>query len=261
MPLQRWIWLYGLAVLPLLAGCGQQQAAGSADALASRPIVISSLPTATPGPAGSAGASAQPATTGGGPLPANAPVPGTSSQAAPQAGGAPAANGANPPPYAAPTTLTDAALATQVAPQFAAAATATALAAPPTYAANPGSNQPSGGGGGAAPVAPTPTVSNFAAVTVTDNGFSPASVTISQGGTVRWTDTGQKVHSAAGMPGTSPIAPGVAFNTGGFGPNQSASLVFPNQGTFTYTSDIDCLHGNNNPQFGCNQTFTVNVVA
>jgi plastocyanin len=107
-----------------------------------------------------------------------------------------------------------------------------------------------------APAAPS---SQSATVSVNDQSFSPASVTIKVGGSVTWTDNGSQVHSASAEPGVGPIAPGVIFDTGGFAPGQSVSLTFQTAGTYAYSSAPDCLNGSSIPQFSCSQSFTVVV--
>ena len=98
-----------------------------------------------------------------------------------------------------------------------------------------------------------------ASVSVTDQGFSPTTVTIRVGGNVTWTDNGSQVHSASAEPGVGPIAPGVIFDTGGFSPGQSAGLIFQTAGTYAYSSAPDCLNGSSIPQFNCGQSYTVVV--
>jgi plastocyanin len=95
------------------------------------------------------------------------------------------------------------------------------------------------------PVASAATVQANATITINDQGISPASVTIAQGGSVTFQNNGGNVHSA-----TSGSAP-ISFDTGGLGPGQSASFSFPLPGTYTYTSAPDCLGGNSTPNFNC----------
>lgn len=107
-----------------------------------------------------------------------------------------------------------------------------------------------------AAAAPSP---QSASVSVTDQGFSPTTVTIKAGGSVTWTDNGSQVHSASAVAGVGPIAPGVVLDTGGFAPGQSAGLIFQTAGTYAYSSAPDCLNGSSIPQFNCGQSYTVVV--
>jgi plastocyanin len=111
----------------------------------------------------------------------------------------------------------------------------------------------------AVPVAQASANPQAPTVSVNDVGFTPATVTVNAGGMVMWTDTGQQVHSASATPGVGPIGPGVVFDTGGFAPGQTASLVFLSPGTYSYSSAPDCLNGNSNPLFGCAKPYTVVV--
>ena len=92
-----------------------------------------------------------------------------------------------------------------------------------------------------------------ASVTISDAGFSPASVALEVGGTVTWVNRGSVVHTAS-----STSAPAV-FNTGGLGPNQSDSATLTVPGTYHYSSATDCLNGNSNPAFACSASYTVVV--
>jgi plastocyanin len=91
-------------------------------------------------------------------------------------------------------------------------------------------------------------------VTITDSGISPASVTIPVGGSVTWTNKGNRTHTADSTGGPS------AFNTAGIGPGSSATLVFTVPGLYAYTSGADCLHGVYFETFTCGN-YTVAVLA
>lgn len=98
------------------------------------------------------------------------------------------------------------------------------------------------------------TVSTTATVTMTDNGFSPAGVTIPLGGTVVWRNQGNKTHSAATVGG----AP-TTFSTPGVGPGQTASVVFTIPGNYYYTSAADCVPSLS-PVFPCTISYLVTVL-
>jgi plastocyanin len=65
-----------------------------------------------------------------------------------------------------------------------------------------------------------------ATVSMGDNFFSPASVSIATGDTVTWTNNGQAPHSATADDGS--------FDTGVFNSGQSRSHTFSRAGTFSY---------------------------
>ncbi|HEX6511217.1 MAG TPA: cupredoxin domain-containing protein [Chloroflexota bacterium] len=98
-------------------------------------------------------------------------------------------------------------------------------------------------------------------VTVDDKGFSPPVVNVKAGQAVTWFNQGSVAHTASAAPGTGQVATGIIFDTRGFSPGQSVSLVFQNPGTYAYTSATDCLNGNNNPQFACGKSYLVIVSA
>ncbi|HLG72919.1 MAG TPA: hypothetical protein VK009_21070 [Chloroflexota bacterium] len=93
-----------------------------------------------------------------------------------------------------------------------------------------------------------------ASVTITDTGISPASVTIPQGGSVTWTNKGNRTHTADSTGGPS------TFNTAGIGPGSSATLVFTVPGLYAYTAGTDCLHGVYIETFTCGD-YTIAVLA
>ena len=65
-----------------------------------------------------------------------------------------------------------------------------------------------------------------ASVSVGDNFYSPASVTVNVGDTVSWKNDGAAQHSATADDGS--------FDTGVFGPGSSRSHTFNSAGTFSY---------------------------
>jgi LPXTG-motif cell wall-anchored protein len=65
-----------------------------------------------------------------------------------------------------------------------------------------------------------------ALVSVGDNFYSPATVSIAVGDTVTWRNNGQAQHSATASNGS--------FDTGVFGAGQSRSHTFNTAGTFSY---------------------------
>ena len=65
-----------------------------------------------------------------------------------------------------------------------------------------------------------------ASVSIGDNFYTPASVSIAVGDTITWTNNGQAQHSATADDGS--------FDTGVFGPGGSRSHTFSKPGTFSY---------------------------
>ncbi len=79
-------------------------------------------------------------------------------------------------------------------------------------------------------------VSASATVSMGDNFYSPASVSIAAGDTVTWNNNGQAPHSATADNGS--------FDTGVFNSGQSRSETFNSAGTFTYFCTIHAnMHG------------------
>jgi plastocyanin len=82
------------------------------------------------------------------------------------------------------------------------------------------------------PVSP-PEAATTAHVSIVDFGFSPATITVSAGATVTWTNTGQSIHSVtsdASAFDSSPTCPtGSCIN-----PGASYSHLFTAAGTFAY---------------------------
>jgi plastocyanin len=72
------------------------------------------------------------------------------------------------------------------------------------------------------------TVSNTAAVDVMDNFFTPATVTITAGGTVTWTWRGGNPHSVTNKTGSTETY------DSGITPSGSFSHTYPTAGTFNY---------------------------
>lgn len=101
-----------------------------------------------------------------------------------------------------------------------------------------------------------PVLADNASVNITDTGFDPPTVTITVGGTVSWTNTGTKVHTA-----TSERAP-VPFDTGGLGNGQAFPINFTVPGTYSYTSATDCTNagGGQGAGFNCGTVGTVIVI-
>ncbi len=89
---------------------------------------------------------------------------------------------------------------------------------------------------------------------MTDTGFNPAAVSIPVGGSVTWKNTGSITHNATSVGG----APST-FNTGGVGPGESVTLVFPAAGSYFYTSGTDCLYNASSPGFPCSVSYLVTV--
>jgi hypothetical protein len=77
---------------------------------------------------------------------------------------------------------------------------------------------------------PPPPPPNFANVEILDNLFSPTSVTIAAGGTVRWTNNGAAVHNSTSATGL--------WSSGNLNPTQIFERSFPTAGTFSYTCTL-----------------------
>jgi plastocyanin len=97
---------------------------------------------------------------------------------------------------------------------------------------------------------------NNGSVTISDAGFDPPIATINVGGTITWTNTGTKVHTASSITGPVP------FNTGGLGNGQAFPINFTVPGTYRYTSATDCVNsgGGQGPGFDCGTVASVVVV-
>ncbi|GEM_PF-480591 len=90
-------------------------------------------------------------------------------------------------------------------------------------------------------------------IRITDSGFDPPDARVAIGGTVTWTNDGSTVHSVREAPGT-----GLGINSGGLAHGQSYKVTFTRPGTYFYTSEVNCLNGNNPRGFNCDvATLTV----
>ncbi|HWK11921.1 MAG TPA: plastocyanin/azurin family copper-binding protein [Vicinamibacterales bacterium] len=78
-------------------------------------------------------------------------------------------------------------------------------------------------GSNKSPNSPTPTTANAA---ITGSGFTPATIDISVGSTVVWTNNDTVPHSV--------VADGGQFNSGTIGPGAKYSYAFPAAGNFPY---------------------------
>jgi LPXTG-motif cell wall-anchored protein len=79
---------------------------------------------------------------------------------------------------------------------------------------------------GTKPAKPKAIAAASSSVTIADFSFAPASITISQGDTVTWTNNGPTPHSATATNGS--------FDTGIFPEGQSRTHTFNEAGTFSY---------------------------
>ena len=85
-------------------------------------------------------------------------------------------------------------------------------------------------------------------INITKSGFEPPVATVALGGSVTWVNLDNTAtHTATTTGGGNPQP----FDTGGLGPGLNASFGFSQQGTYTYTSTIDCLNGASTPGFSC----------
>lgn len=107
----------------------------------------------------------------------------------------------------------------------------------------------------AAPPTPTPTPTPSAApqgvvsngtIDISDSGFSPRSLTVTLGGNVTWTNHGANVHTVSGRAAGLP-----ALDSGGLSQGQTWNSSFSTPGTYSYTSETDCLDGNRVLGFDC----------
>ena len=64
-----------------------------------------------------------------------------------------------------------------------------------------------------------------------NNSFSPASITISKGTTIKWTNKESVVHTVTSGPQGSPSG---MFDSGNLGKDQTFSFKFDSAGTFSY---------------------------
>ena len=79
-----------------------------------------------------------------------------------------------------------------------------------------------GGSSAGPPPAPDVSIHNFS--------FSPQSLRVMAGSTVRWTNNDGSVHTATAATG--------GFDTGNIAPGQSATIAFTTPGTFAYRCNI-----------------------
>jgi plastocyanin len=63
-------------------------------------------------------------------------------------------------------------------------------------------------------------------VTIRDNQFSPQTVIIARGSTVRWSNNGSNIHTS--------VSDGGHWSSGNLSPAQTHSHTFANSGTFPY---------------------------
>ncbi len=108
---------------------------------------------------------------------------------------------------------------------------------------------------------PTPTATAVpgpvysANVRIDDRGMSPRALTVYLGGYVWLVNAGYNVHTA-----TFPSFAGFSgWDSGGLSTGQGGKFVASQLGTFTFTSEPDCLDGNHNPPFDCGP-YTVTVI-
>lgn len=95
-------------------------------------------------------------------------------------------------------------------------------------------------------------LADSSSVTISDNGFSPSTVSILVGGTITWTNQGTSVHTATATPASNgnTISTPAPFDSGGLGPGQNFSWSFSLPGVYVYTSAPDCI-GNVTAGFPC----------
>lgn len=84
-------------------------------------------------------------------------------------------------------------------------------------------------------------------VHITAQGITPPTATVALGGSVTFLNEDVVPHTATTTGGGNPLP----FDTGGLGPGLSANLSFSTQGTYTYTSTIDCVNGAATKGFAC----------
>ena len=84
-------------------------------------------------------------------------------------------------------------------------------------------------------------------INITKAGFDPPVATVALGGSVTWVNMDNTATHTATTTGGGNAQ---IFDSGGLGPGLSNSVTFGLQGTYTYTSAIDCLNGNKT-SFAC----------
>ena len=75
-----------------------------------------------------------------------------------------------------------------------------------------------------------PAAAQNSAVSIVDFSFNPATLSVTAGSTVTWTNNGAAPHTATGTGGE--------FDTGTLQPGQSGSITFSNAGTYSYLCSI-----------------------
>jgi plastocyanin len=83
----------------------------------------------------------------------------------------------------------------------------------------------------------TPADATTVNVSIIDDAFSPVTVTVQQGATVKWQNNGQSVHTTTSLPLQS------FWDSGDLSHGQTFSQPFPNAGTFRYECTIHLFHG------------------
>jgi plastocyanin len=117
-------------------------------------------------------------------------------------------------------------------------ATTSPVTVTPTTTAAPSTSAPAL----ADPFQPQPRSAATAHVSIVDFGYSPATITVTAGTTVTWTNTGGAIHSVTSDSGafdSSPTCPATCIN-----PGASYSHVFATAGTFAYHCRVHSnMHG------------------
>ncbi|HLQ32475.1 MAG TPA: plastocyanin/azurin family copper-binding protein [Chloroflexota bacterium] len=121
---------------------------------------------------------------------------------------------------------------------------------------------------GPQPVPSGVTVEQHATVGIFDNGFSPAAVAVTTGGTVNtpgsvtFVNKGTTLHTAVSgaVKMDDQRSPPELFDTGGLAPGEEKTVSFINTGTYAFNSAPDCLNGANNPAFDCGAAYTLKVI-
>jgi plastocyanin len=99
------------------------------------------------------------------------------------------------------------------------------------------------------------TVGQTATLTMTDAGFSPASVALVPGGNLTVVNGGSVVHKAQAA------AIGTRLDTGDLAPGQSAVIAMPSAGAYTFQSATDSMTGNTPFDQSASATVTVSSAA
>jgi plastocyanin len=105
-------------------------------------------------------------------------------------------------------------------------------------------------------------------VSITDTGFSPATIAVATGGTpstagtVTFVNNGTQLHTATSGAATvnNPRFSPDVFDSGGLAPGDSKTFSFVTPAVYQFNSSTDCLNGNNNPTFNCGGNYTITVV-